>query len=66
MMELNISKATSGNIPTKALKTIAWDICVRLTDCINSAILDGVFPDEWKLAGVTPLYKKSDPDNKTK
>ena len=64
-MELNKNKATSGNIPTKTLKTIARDICVPLTDCINSAILNGVFPDELKLADVTPLYKKSDPEDKT-
>ena len=43
---------------------IARDICVPLTDCINAAILNGVFPDELKLADVTPLYKKSDPDDK--
>ena len=65
IMELNKNKATSGNIPTKTLKTIARDICVPLTDCINSAILNGVFPDELKLADVTPLYKKNDPEDKT-
>ena len=64
-MELDKNKATSGNIPTKTLKTIARDICVPLTDCINSAILNGVFPDELKLADVTPLFKKSDPKDKT-
>ena len=64
IMELN-KKATSGNIPTKALKMIARHICVPLTDCINSAILNGVFPDELKLANVAPLYKKSDPEDKT-
>ena len=65
IMELNKNKATKGNIPTKTLKTIARDICFPLTDCINSAILNGVFRDELKLADVTPLYKKRDPDNKT-
>ena len=64
-MELSKYKATSGNVTTKTLKTIARDICVPLTDCINSAILNGVFPDELKLAVVTPLYKKSDPEDKT-
>ena len=64
-MELNKSKATSGNIPTKTLKTITRDICVPLTDCINSVILHGVFCDELKLADVTPLYKKSDSEDKT-
>ena len=65
IIELNKNKATSGNIPIKALKTIARDICVPLADCINLAILNAVFPDELKLADVTPLYKKSDPEDKT-
>ena len=53
--ELNKNKAASGNILAKTLKTIARDICVPLTDYINPAILNGVFPDELKLADVTPL-----------
>ena len=43
IMELNKNKTASGNTPTKPLKTIAQDICVPLTDCINSAIVNGVF-----------------------
>ena len=54
-MELNKNKATSENIPTKALTTIARDICVPLSDCINSAVLHGIFPDKLKLEDVTPL-----------
>ena len=64
-MELNKNKATSRNIPTKTLKTVAQDDrYVPLTDS-NSAILSDVFPDELKLANVTPLYKKSDREDKT-
>ena len=63
IMELNKIKATSRNIPTKTLKMIGRDICVPLTDCINSTILNSVFPDELKLVDVTPLYKKSDPED---
>ena len=63
--ELNKNKARSGNIPIKTLKTIARDIRVPLTDFTNSAILNGVFPDELKLADARPLYKKSDPKDKT-
>ena len=29
------------------------------------SLKNGVFPDELKLADVTPLYKKSDPEDKT-
>ena len=63
-MELNKNKATSGNVSTKTLKTIAQDICVPLTDCIYSDILNGVFPDELKLTDVTLVYKKSDAEDK--
>ena len=60
VMELNKNKATSGNIPTKSLKKIVRDTCVPLTDCMNSAILNGVFPYELKEEGdATPLYKNS-------
>ena len=65
IIELNKNKATSGNIPTKTLKTIPQDVWVPMTDCINSAILNGLFPDELKSADATPLYKKSDPEDKT-
>ena len=63
--KLNKNKVTSGNIPSKTLQTIARDICSPITDSINSAILNGVFSLELKLADVTPLYKKSDPEDKT-
>ena len=63
--KLNKNKVTSGNIPSKTLQTIARDICSPITDSINSAILNGVFSVELKLADVTPLYKKSDPEEKT-
>ena len=36
-----------------------------LTDCINSAVWYGILPDELVLADVTPLYKISDPEDKT-
>ena len=64
-MKLSKNKEISGYVPTKTIEMIARDICVPLTDCINAAILNGVFPDELKLADVTPLYKKSDPEDKT-
>ena len=32
-----------------------------MTDIINNSIRNGTFPDELKLAEVTPIFKKSDP-----
>ena len=65
IMKLKKNKSNSGNIPTKTLKTIAQDICIHLNDCINSAILNGAFPDKLKLIDVTSLCKKSDPAIRT-
>ena len=64
-MELNKNKAGSGNISTKTPKTIVRDICVSLTDCINSAIVNSIFLDKLKLAHLKPLSKKSDRKDKT-
>ena len=63
-MELN-KQRNQRKHSLKNLNAIAHDINAFLSDCINSAILNGVFPDELKLADVTPLYKKSDPEDKT-
>ena len=55
---------TSGTIPTKVLRSLAKEICIPLTDCINSAILNGKFPSELKMADVIPIFKKDDPFEK--
>ena len=41
-------------------------VAPSLTHIINLSIITGIFPDEWKLARVSPIYKegaKSDPNN---
>ena len=38
---------------------------IPLSVCMHSTISNGVFPDELQLADVTPLYKKSDSEDKT-
>ena len=54
------NKSTSGTIPTKVLHSLAKEICIPLTDCINSAILNGKFPSELKVADVIPIFKRDD------
>ena len=39
-------------------------MCIPLTDCINSAILNGKFLSELKMADVVPIFKKDDPFEK--
>ena len=60
IMSLNPNKSTSGSIPTKILQSVAKVYCVPLTDCINNCISDGIFPNELKLASVTPVFKSGD------
>ena len=55
--ELDASKSTSGLITTKLLQEIAAECYIPITDCINSCINDGVFPDELKFADVVPVHK---------
>ena len=59
-LSVNQNKSTSGTIPTKVLRLLAKEICTPLTDCINSAILNGKFPSELKMADVIPIFKKGD------
>ena len=59
---LNHKKANTFNgIPTKQLKENCDICCVPLKDIINDCIDNSVFPDELKLADMTPIFKKVDP-----
>ena len=64
ILSVNQNKSTSGTIPTKVLRSLAKEICIPLTDCINSAILNEKFPSELKMADVIPVFKKDDPFEK--
>ena len=58
---LNLSdRKASGldNISSKLLKVAAPVIATSITDLFNCSISTGVFPDEWKLARVVPVFKK--------
>ena len=64
ILSVNQNKSTSGTIPAKVLHSLAKEICIPLTDCFNSAILNGKFPSELKMADVIPIFKKDDPFEK--
>ena len=59
---LNPKKATThNNIPPKILKS-SFEVTINvLHRLFNEAITKGVFPDNLKLADVTPVFKKDDP-----
>ena len=59
---LNKKKVTiSTCIPVKILIDSIDRYLPVLTDIINNSIRNGTFPDELKLAEVTPIYKKANP-----
>ena len=64
ILSINQNKSTSCTSPTKVLRSLAEEICIPLTDCINSAILNGKFPSELKMAEVILIFKKGDPFEK--
>ena len=62
--ELNGKKATTfKNIPIKLLKETSDICCSALLKIINNEIENNNFPDELKLADVTPVLKKGDATN---
>lgn len=50
-------------VPIKILKCAAESICKPLSDIMNEAISEGVFPSELKKGKIIPIYKKGDPSN---
>ena len=63
---LNPNKAyTFKNIPPKILKESRECCSDILQKLFNKTLSNKEFPDELKLADVTPIYKKDDP-NKSK
>ena len=61
ILDLSTKKATkNGDIPAKILKK-SIDIYIKeITFTINDCIENGIFPDDLKLADVSPIFKKED------
>ena len=65
LMNLSSKKATrKGDIPAKILKDSLSVYAKELTTIINNCLKDGMFPNELKLADVSPVFKKDDDLNK--
>ena len=61
MHKLNTKKATTfKNIPPKILKDNADIVCPILLDLVNASFKNNTFPNELKVADVTPVFKKED------
>ena len=64
LSEINEKKASGlDQIPCKLLKIAADIVGPSLTEIFTSSIETAVFPSEWKLAKVTPVFKKGMKDD---
>ena len=62
------AKVTStdvNSIPIKIFKSLKNLLCYPMTKIINASFRHGVFPQNLKLAKITPIYKKGDKNNCT-
>ena len=59
LLKLNPGKAAGpDNISPRILKELHNEIAPILTDIFNTSLSEGIVPDDWKNASVTPIYKK--------
>ena len=64
MVKLKISKLKEDKAPgddgitPKFLKEVVDEIAEPLTKIFNESISEGVVPQDWKIANVTPMFKK--------
>ena len=50
-------------ISARLIRECADVICIPICDIFNQSISLGIFPDDWKCARVTPLFKQGDRDD---
>ena len=61
ILNLSTKKATkNGDIPAKILKKSVNIYIKEITFIINDCLEKGIFPDDLKLADVSPIFKKED------
>ena len=64
---IDVSKATGlDKIPNRLLKLAADVVTTSFTGIFNQSLVTGIFPSDWKMAKVSPIFKngsKSDLNN---
>ena len=61
LLALDTTKATGPDgIPCRLLKETARQIAPSLTQLYNLSLLQGVLPEDWKLANIIPVHKKGE------
>ena len=59
--QLDPNKASGpDNIPVKILKECNYEIAPILSYLFNQSLLSGTLPSDWRMAFITPLFKKGD------
>ena len=51
-------------IPNKIFKSIKEIIAISLSDVFNASILTKIFPDDFKIARITPIFKGGEAEDK--
>jgi len=60
IQDLNPRKSVSGALPLKVIKMVADIVSGPIATCLNTSLNSGIFPQNLKLAEVTPIFKKGD------
>lgn len=55
--------AGPDSLPPSFIKLTAGALCVPLKIIYNKCMQEGIFPDLWKTAHITPVFKSGDRDN---
>ena len=64
LSNIKANKATGpDNIPCRILKEATPELAPILTDIFQHSLRDGVLPDNWKKAQVSPVFKKGNTNN---
>ena len=64
LLTLNPNKANGPDmLSNRLLKEVHREIAPSLCSLFNRSISTHIFPEDWKLANVIPVYKKKDPNN---
>ena len=66
IMKLKLTWTPTDILPIKLLKTFCDILVIPITHMIDNSIRKGIFPDDLKMARITPIYKEgiiTDPSN---
>ena len=64
LKSINPNKATGpDDIPNKVLKMAAEILSPSLSAIFNRSLSMGIYPNDWKMARVLPIFKSGDKDD---